>query len=145
LEYEVERRRIRAPIDGRLGECAILPPGSHITEGERLGVILPSGAVEIVAEYSPSAAMGKIHPGQQASMRLDGFPWAQYGALSAQVSRVAGETRDGKIRVELTVKSTPGSRIELQHGAPGTVEIAIERTSPAALLLRSAGALVGAQ
>jgi hypothetical protein len=122
-----------------------LPLGSHITEGQRLGVILPGGTIEVVAEFSPSAAMGKIHPGQKGSMRLDGFPWAQYGAVSARVSRVAGETRDGKIRVELAVTSAPSSRIELQHGAPGTVEVEIERTSPAALLLRSAGALVGAQ
>ncbi|HEX4772757.1 MAG TPA: HlyD family efflux transporter periplasmic adaptor subunit [Bryobacteraceae bacterium] len=145
LEHAVEYRRIRAPISGRLAECATLRPGSHIAEGQQLGVILPAGAVEIIAEFSPSAAMGKIHRGQPATLRLDGFPWAQYGTVPARVSQVASEIRDGKVRVELAVTGSPNSALSLQHGAPGKVEIETEITSPAALLFRSAGALVGAQ
>lgn len=145
LEHDVERRRIRAPIRGRLAECATLPPGSHITEGQQLGVILPASAVAIVAEFSPSAAIGKIHQGQKATLRLDGFPWAEYGTVSARVSQVADEIRDGKVRVELAVTSIPRSAISLQHGAPGKVEVETEITSPARLLFRSAGALVGAE
>ncbi len=143
LEYEIERRSIRAPISGRLGESAPLRPGSHISEGQQLGVILPTGKLHIVAEFLPTAAFGKLRRGQPALLRLDGFPWAQYGVVSAQVSRVAGEIRDGKVRVELAVNSVPSTRIRLQHGLPGSVEVQIERISPAALILRSAGEFVG--
>jgi multidrug resistance efflux pump len=142
LEYEIERRRIRAPVSGRLGECANVRPGSHISEGQQLGVILPSGKLQIIAEFLPSA-LGKVRPGQHALLRLQGFPWAQYGTVSAQVSRVAGEIRDGKVRVELAVTSATGSRIPFQHGLPGTVEVQLDRISPAALIVRSAGDLVG--
>ncbi len=145
LEYEIERRRIRAPISGRLADCAPLRTGSHISEGEQLGIILPSGRLQVVAEFEPSAALGKVHPGQPAIVRLQGFPWAQYGTVSARVSRVAGEIRDGKVRVELAVSSAPHGRIPFQHGLPGSVEVEIERVSPAALILRSAGELVGAR
>jgi multidrug resistance efflux pump len=144
LEYEIERRRIRAPISGRLGECANVRPGSHISEGQQLGVILPSGKLQIIAEFLPSA-LGKVRPGQHALLRLQGFPWAQYGTVSAQVSRIAGEIRDGKVRVELAVSSAAPSRIPFQHGLPGAVEVQLDRISPAALILRSAGDLVGAR
>jgi len=144
LEYDVERRKIRAPASGRLGECAILRPGSHISEGQQLGVILPPGRLQITAEFQPSAALGKLKAGQPATMRLQGFPWAQYGTVSAQVLQVAGEIRDGKVRVELAVKGPPSGRIPLQHGLPGSVEVQIERISPLALIIRSAGDLVGA-
>jgi membrane fusion protein (multidrug efflux system) len=144
LEYEVERRKIRAPATGRLGECAVLRPGSHISEGQQLGVILSSGRLQITAEFQPSAALGKLRPGQPASMRLQGFPWAQYGTLSAQVVQVASEIRDGEVRVELAVKGRPPTGIPLQHGLPGSVEVAIERITPLALVMRSAGDLVGA-
>ncbi len=144
LEYEVERRKIRAPVSGRLGECAVLRPGSHISEGQQLGVILPSGRLQITAEFQPSAALGKLRPGQRAVMRLEGFPWAQYGTVSAKVAQVASEIRDGKVRVELAVDGPPPARIPLQHGLPGTVEVEIERVSPLALIIRSAGDLVGA-
>lgn len=143
LEYEIERRRIRAPIAGRLGECAILRPGSHISEGQQLGVVLPPGKLQITAEFQPSAALGKVLPGQSAVLRLQGFPWAQYGTIPARVSKVASEIRDGKIRVELAVNSSQRSRIPVQHGLPGSVEVEVERISPAALILRSAGDLMG--
>jgi membrane fusion protein (multidrug efflux system) len=144
LEYEVERRKVRAPISGTLSECAVLRPGSHITEGQQLGVILPGGKMHISAEFQPSAALGKLRPGQTATLRLQGFPWAQYGTIRANVTQVAGEIRDGKVRVELAVAGRPPARIPLQHGLPGTVEVEIERVSPAALIMRSAGDLVGA-
>ncbi len=143
LQYEIERRQIRAPVSGRLAECAILPPGSHIGEGQQLGIILPSSEVRVVAQFLPAAAFGKLHEGQPATLRLDGFPWAQFGVVKARVSRVASEIRDGKVRVELAVDRVPHPRIPIQHGLPGSVEIEIEHTTPATLLLRSAGTLVG--
>jgi multidrug resistance efflux pump len=144
LEYEIERRRIRATVSGRLAECAALRPGSHVNEGDRLGVILPSGKLQVIAEFQPSAALGKLHPGQPAALRLEGFPWAQYGTVPTQVARVADEIRDGKVRVELSVGAFP-SRIPPQHGLPGSVEVEVERISPAKLVLRSAGEIVGSR
>ena len=143
LQYEIDRRRIRAPISGRLGECAALRPGSHISEGQQLGVILPPGKLEVIAEFQPSAALGRIHPGQSAVLRLQGFPWAQYGTVSARVSGVAAEIRDGKVRVELALNPAMRSRIPVQHGLPSSVEVEVERVSPAALILRSAGDVAG--
>ncbi|MBV8550004.1 MAG: HlyD family efflux transporter periplasmic adaptor subunit [Acidobacteriaceae bacterium] len=144
LEYEVERRCLRAPTSGRLGECAGIRPGSYITEGQQLGIILPSGKLQVVAAFTPSAALGKLRPGQPAIVRLQGFPWAQFGTLSARVTRVADDIRDGKVRVELAVISSASSHIPVQHGLPGSVEVEVEDLSPAALVLRSAGQAVGA-
>lgn len=144
LEYEVERRKIRAPVSGHLGDCAVLRPGSHISEGQQLGLIVPEGKLQITAEFQPSAALGKLRPGQPAVMRLQGFPWAQYGTVPAQVKQVGSEIRDGKVRVELAVDTRTSAHIPLQHGLPGSVEVVIERVSPAALILRSAGDLAGA-
>jgi multidrug resistance efflux pump len=143
LEYELEKRHIRAPVSGTLTECAILRPGAHISEGQQIGTLVPSNAVQMVAEFTPSAALGKIQPGQAATVKLQGFAWAQFGTLKARVSRVAGDVRDGKIRVELAVSAPAHSRLPLQHGLPGSVEIEVERVTPALLLLRSAGQTVG--
>ena len=145
LEFEIEKRRIRAPITGRLSECATLRPGAYITAGQQLGIIVPGSKLQVVAEFSPQAALGKIHPGQKAIVKLEGFPWAQFGTLPASVVRVAGEIRAGKVRVELAVHAPEGSRIQLTHGLPGSVEVEVEQISPAVLLLRSAGRAVGAR
>ena len=95
-----------------------------------------------MAEFTPSAALGRLRPGQSGTLRLQGFPWAQYGTISAKVTHVADEVRDGKIRVELALDPHSHSPIPFQHGLPGSVEVEVERVSPAALILRTAGGML---
>lgn len=137
LQNEIERRTIRAPASGQLGEVTTSKEGSVVSAGDKLGTVVPSaGALKIVAEFPPSA-LGRVRAGQGARMRLASFPWTQYGSLQATVTRIAGEARDGKIRVELSVRTDAPSSIPLQHGLPGVVEVEVEQVSPATLLLRT--------
>jgi multidrug resistance efflux pump/uncharacterized membrane protein (UPF0127 family) len=142
LEYEITRRSVRAPVAGRLGEVATLQVGTMIREGNRLGAVVPPGMLKIMTDFLPPAALGRIQPGQPARLRLEGFPWAQYGAVSATVASVASEVRDGWVRVELAVRPDAAPPIPLQHGLPGTVEVEVDHVSPATLVLRTAGLLV---
>ncbi len=135
LELDIERRKIRSPIAGRVGEIGDLHAGTVVAEGARLGSVIPQGDLRVVAEF-PARALGRVRPGQSARVRLDGFAWAEYGSLGASVARVAGEVRDGKVRVELALGPDAAPRIPREHGLPGSVEIEIERVSPAALVLR---------
>lgn len=139
LEHAILLRRIRAPVDGELGEVATLRVGSVVKEGDQLGAVVPRGKVRIVAEFLPADAVGRVRTGQNARLRPDGFPWTEYGTLSATVQRVANEPRSGRIRVELEVRAPSSSRIPIQHGLPGALEVEIERVSPAVLVLRAAG------
>lgn len=141
LEHEVERRSIRAPVSGRLGELANLRVGSVVEEGARLGAVVPAGELKVVADFLP-VALGKVRPGQRARLRLQGFPWTQYGSIPATVTTVATELRSGLVRAELAVRSNSPTPIPVQHGLPGTVEVEVERVSPAVLLLRTAGHLL---
>jgi membrane fusion protein (multidrug efflux system) len=144
LENEVDLRRVRAPVRGRLGEVAVLRVGAFVEEGDKLGSVLPRGDLNIVAEFLPPSAFGRIHPGQLARVRLDGFPWTQYGTIAAEVADVASEVRDGRVRVDLRVQPNSRTPVQLQHGLPGSVEVEVERLSPAALLFRAAGKIVAA-
>jgi hypothetical protein len=97
--------------------------------------------LRVVANFDPPAALGRIRPGQHAQLRLDGFPWAQYGSVSATITSVASEIRDGSIRVEMALDPNSSSRIPLQPGMPGSVEVQIENVSPANYVLRTVGGL----
>jgi membrane fusion protein (multidrug efflux system) len=141
LALEIERREIRAPVAGRLGRAASPQIGGYLKEGEFLGAIVPRGELRVVAEYLPQEALGRVKPGQQARLRLDGFAWTQYGSLPATVTTVGNETRDGRIRIELAVQSDSRTSIPLEHGLPGALEIEIERVPPAVLVLRGAAGL----
>jgi multidrug resistance efflux pump len=139
LETDVERHKLRAPTSGRVGDVATLPVGAMVHEGERLGVIVPEGEVKVIADFS-SGALGRVHEGQVARLRLKGFSWLQHGSLGARVTKVGLEARDDRVRVELGVVSIP-FRVPLQHGLPGTLEVEVEHVAPAILALRAAGGI----
>lgn len=147
LANEIERRTIRASASGRLGETTNVHIGQFVTRGTRLGAIVPAGALRIVAEFRPEDALGRVREGQSARFRLRGFPWIEYGSISARVTRLASETLSGNARVELSVARDLEFPVALQHGLPGRLEIEIESVSPATLVLRASGALLagGAQ
>jgi len=144
LRSEIELRRIvAAPIDGTIGQVANLRAGTVLQAGEQLGAIIPQGQLKITAQFEPAVALGRIRVGQTARLRLDGFPWTQFGSVNATVLNVANEVRDGRVRVDLGL--TTVSPMPLQHGLPGIVEVEIEKVSPAFLILRLAGRTLSVQ
>jgi membrane fusion protein (multidrug efflux system) len=142
LEEEIERRIVRAPVDGTIGEVTDVRAGSVVVEGQRIASVVPHGELRAVAEFAPQDALGRIRTGQPARIRFVGFPWSQYGTVSATVSGVGSEARDGAVRVELSLPPDPETSIPLQHGLPVSVEVEVETLSPAELVLRAAGRLV---
>jgi multidrug resistance efflux pump len=142
LQYEADRRVVRAPVSGRIGEAQVVRAGAYIYNGDVLGAIVPTGALRIVAEFSPASAFGRIHPGQPARLKLQGFSWTEYGSVAASVCAVAEEIRDGRVRVEMSLSAPNTTRVPLQHGLPGSVEVEVERITPARLVFRAAGQLL---
>jgi multidrug resistance efflux pump len=138
LDHDVELRTVRAPVSGRVGSVAELRAGSVIQAAEKLGTIIPAGDPRIVALY-PASAVGRIRSGQSAQLRLESFPWTQYGTLKANVKDVGNEAVGGFIRVELALAATQDAAIQPEHGLSGSAEIAVEKVSPAVLVLRAAG------
>jgi multidrug resistance efflux pump len=137
LRKEWDDHRVRATADGLIGELADIRPGSFVATGTRIATIVPTGVLHAVAEFIPAKAIGLVAPGQSARIRLDGFPAAQYGTLQARVVDVAGEIRNGTIRVALALASDRISSIPLQHGQPGIVQIEVGRVSPVELIVRT--------
>lgn len=152
LEYEIEKRSIRAAVDGQVVGLADFRPGSFVHEDDRLCTIVPPEKIRAVADFLPSEAVGHIRPGQQSWLHLRGFPSTQYGTILATVASVASEPHEGLsvedeppeglIRVELVLKQGSAPLIPIQHGLPGRAEIEVERISPAKLIMRTVGELL---
>ena len=139
LQYETDRHQLRVPVSGKMGAVTDLQPGAYVEAGDRLGTVVPEDDLQVVAYFPTATGLGRIQPGQPARLRLEGFSWSQYGSLAATVVRVGSEASTGQIRVELTIHPDPQSSLPVQHGLIGVVEVAVERLSPAALVLRLAG------
>jgi membrane fusion protein (multidrug efflux system) len=141
LKQDIDKHFVRAPVSGRIGDASPLRVGANVTPGQKLAAVVPGGALMIVAEFSP-AVLGRIKPGQPARLRLDGFPWAQFGSIDAKVSRVAGEIREGQARIEFAVAPVSIANKVLQHGLPGSIEVTVDHASPAVMILRAAGQML---
>ncbi len=141
--HDVNRHLVRSPVLGRVGEMSNLRVGSVVHEGDRLGAIIPQGGLRGVAYFPPDVALGRIRVDQVAHLRLDGFPWTQYGTIPMAVANISNEARDGQVRIEFKVKPEAPTRIPLQHGLTGSVEVEVDQVSPAALLLRIIGKRLG--
>ncbi|HLM44456.1 MAG TPA: HlyD family efflux transporter periplasmic adaptor subunit [Myxococcaceae bacterium] len=137
LREELERRVVRAPAEGVLGETSAVRVGARLEAGAPIATVVAGGPVRIVARFHPEA-LGRIRAGQRARMRLEGFSWTEFGMLEATVVAVASETRDGLVRVELSVDALPPG-IPLEHGLPGTVDIGVGQATPSRLVLRALG------
>ncbi len=147
LQYQIEKKRYRAPASGRLVDVVELAPGDFIADGQRMGTILASDAEVRVRARFPKEMVGIIQPGQTAQLKLDGYPWTIYGTVPARVTRVGTEPGiaatpeaiPGTVRVELDIQPSFDPRIQLQHGLTAAVEVEVARVSPLALLMRAIG------
>lgn len=99
-----------------------------------------AGKLRVLAQFAPETAWGKVRVGEPAIVRLRGLPNGEDTSLSARVTRVGSALADGKVRVELAIASGPPSDLSFRNGWPASVDVEVERLSPAALIFRSAGA-----
>ena len=139
VNQAIDKHSIKASVSGKIGERIKLSPGQMLNVGDVLASIIPDGKLKIQSYFRPEFSLGRIKANQFAEMRIDGFPWTQYGSLTAKVTNVAGEVRNGLIQVELSVLNLSKSEIPVQHGMPGLVEVEVEKISPVNLLFRIAG------
>ncbi len=75
LEFERARYTVRAPIDGLLGQVRAPQVGSVVAAGQTVAVVTPETALELVAQFAPATAIGRIlartaraHEGHRVSM-----------------------------------------------------------------------------
>lgn len=138
LDWEIARRKVRAPVDGTVADVLALPTGAAVSAGQTLATVVPHTKMRWVAYFPAREAVGRLRVGQRARIRVDAFPWTAYGPLTATVAGVGSEPREQRVRVELDLTGENTS-IPLSHGMTGTTDVEVEALSPLRLLLRLSG------
>jgi hypothetical protein len=95
-------------------------------------------AARLTARF-PAAVLSQIRLGQTGQVQVDGFPAAQYGTLEFKVADISDELADGQVQATLVLQPSASNSIPLRSGLNGTVELDLERVSPATWALRLAG------
>jgi adhesin transport system membrane fusion protein len=139
---DIEKRTVRAPVDGKLGWIGDMSAGLVVRAGDEVAVVVPSGELRIVAYFPAREAMGRIRAGQIATLRVHAYPWTQYGVLTGRIAHVASEASEDRLRVEVELDDEPWVTVPREHGLKGSLEVAVERVTPLTMLLRSVGSFI---
>jgi multidrug resistance efflux pump len=96
---------IKAPIAGRVVLSVSLTEQQFIQSEQELFSILSSdetGRVMALATL-PQAGAGKVEPGQQVKIRLDGFPYQEFGVIEGIVHSIAPVATDNNYLVRINL------------------------------------------
>jgi hemolysin D len=83
--------RLTAPVSGTVQQLAVHTTGGVVTPAQALMVIVPEHA-EVTAEVElENKDIGFVEVGQHAELKLEAFPYTDYGTVAATVTHIAAD------------------------------------------------------
>jgi hemolysin D len=116
-----DRTQIFAPIDGTVQSLSVTTVGQVVTTGQQLMTIVPDGSELRVEVYMNNIDIGFVKPGQDASIKIDAFPFTRYGTLHGKVIQVATDAIDEQDarRAQANAANLANSANSTPSAAPG--------------------------
>lgn len=109
---------LRSPAYGRLSYLSRVKENQLVNAGDELFAIIPSeGGYEVEIDV-PLAGFGKIKPGHEVKLRLDNYPYEEYGMILGEVSALSALPNENTYRV----------KVDLTNGLKSSYDIDIEHT-----------------
>ncbi|HJW42560.1 MAG TPA: HlyD family type I secretion periplasmic adaptor subunit, partial [Rhizomicrobium sp.] len=88
----LDHATLRSPIDGIVESSAARSVGQVVGASEQLMEIVPSRTPLEVRCWIPDSEIGFVRNGQRAIIKVDAYPFTQYGLLEGVVARVARDS-----------------------------------------------------
>lgn len=127
---------IISPIDGRVSFNKVWFENQSVSAGDLIVTIIPKNEMRIIGKADiPSTGVGKVKPGQTVNIKLDNYPYMEFGMLKAKVkniSLVPITTEQGifySAEIELNdsiLKTNYNKIIPFSQNMAGTAEIITE-------------------
>ncbi|HEX7901151.1 MAG TPA: HlyD family efflux transporter periplasmic adaptor subunit [Planctomycetota bacterium] len=144
LEQLKESRRqmsVLSPVDGVVTKAAAVHPGRFLSPGEAAVTINPDDRPLMVALQVPNASMRRLRVSMPVRMRLDAYPWQDYGQAAGELVRIDPDAdEEGRYRawVRLSAADVRGPRgVEpLRAGLLLEADVIVERRTVLDLVVR---------
>lgn len=130
-----ERYLFKTPFDGQVQFLKFWTNGQFVQSGEAVFTIVPKAEEPYGQIILPAMGAGKVKTGQEAIVKLNDFPYNEYGSVKGIVSDISlttntEKTDQGTIEAYLVTVKFPsglttnyGKPIAFKHEAKGTAEI----------------------
>ena len=81
---------LTAPIDGKLTFTKYWSKNQNVIMGDVVSTVLPVDSVVVIGLMTiPSAGFGKVALGQVVNVKLNGYPYQEYGVLKGSIVRIS--------------------------------------------------------
>lgn len=129
-----QRYVLTAPVSGSVSFSAPLQDQQHLPFGTELMVVVPAEKEIKAFVKIPQANIGKLARGQHVFVKLDGFPYREYGFLNGTLSKISTTpTKDslfwGFVVMPAQLTTNLGRSLPYRTGLKGQADIVTtERT-----------------
>ena len=101
-ENQISLTSVTMPVAGLVAEMKVSAPGELLTAGQLVATIVPDGVPLIVEAAVPNSDIGFVRAGIEGRIKVDAYPFQQFGTLPARVRTVLpGLGRDNNFTVQL--------------------------------------------
>lgn len=139
-----DRDTIPAPVSGTVYNVKIAKTGATLQPGEELLSIAPEGEELIVEAKVLNRDIGFVKPGMPVKVKLETFPYQEFGILSGTVERVSANSvshpQEGlvfpaRIRLKQHSVRVRGQEVPLAPGMAVTAEIVTRQRTVLSFIL----------
>ena len=130
-----EQFAIISPSEGTVSLQNVWSKGQKVTAGDLIASVIPADGYTVMGRLKvPSAGFGKVAVGQEVNIKLNGFPYLEYGILKGVVSTISSVPENGEEGMVYTVnvalpdglESTYHKRLPFVQDMDGSAEIVTE-------------------
>ncbi len=125
---------IVAPTTGVLNYLSIWSSLQELRAGDAIFSIVPEDMGELHTRITvPFRGAGKVRPGQRVNIKLEGYPYMEFGMVEGRVHSVSGAPVENGFPAVITLTNGAmtsfGYELEVIRQLPGTAEIATDEMS----------------
>lgn len=141
---KLKQRFLRAPANGVILSLNIRRSGVYTQPGQAIAEIAPQGQPLVISANLPSSKIGFVKVGLPVKVKLDAYPYQDYGIVSGRVSAISSDSKPdqqlGQIyRVEVALNrdyvNAKGQTLKFKPGQTAIAEIVTRHRRIADVLL----------
>lgn len=131
---------LQSPIEGVVSYNSLWNVNQNVNVGEQAFSVVSRNRGELVGKVLlPITGSGKVKPGQRVNIKLHGFPYLEYGFLTAWVVAVSSMPEENRYTVTISLdsnmKTSYGKQIDHVGDLMGEAEIITEDLTVAERLI----------
>lgn len=142
---QLVQKFLYAPVDGIISTLNIRNAGEVVQQGQTVAEVAPKTAPLVLSASLPNQEAGFVKLGMPVQVKLDAFPYQDFGIVSGQVTSISPDTKQDEkqgisfykveVALERNYVTANQQAISFKAGQTATADIIIRRRRIADILL----------